>query len=73
MNWSTGLSWLTALKPAAGDGGVGEADCADMGTAFGLDASFGACRDEPQLMDRSGPSSASSLPWEYRLTRRTGL
>jgi hypothetical protein len=73
MNWSTGLSWLAALKAPAENRGAGEADCADMGTAFGLDASFGPAGDEPAMMGRDGALSASSLPWEYRLTRRSGL
>jgi len=73
MNWTTGLSWLAALKPPAADRAAGEADCADMGTAFGLDASFGPYGDEPATMSRDGASSSSSLPWEYRLTRRSGL
>jgi hypothetical protein len=74
MNWSTGLSWLAALKPAADDRASGEADCADMGTAFGLDASFGPACDEPARIGGDAASScSSSLPWEYRLTRRSGL
>jgi hypothetical protein len=73
MNWSTGLSWLAALKLPAADRRADEADCADMGTAFGLDASFGPAGDEPAMMGRDGMSSPSSLPWEYRLTRRSGL
>ena len=72
MNWSTGLSWLAALKPPAEDRASGE-DCADMGTAFGLDASFGPAGDGPTMMGRDGASLPCSLPWEYRLTRRQGL
>ena len=72
MNWSTGLSWLAALKAHPAASPADEADCADMGTAFGLDASFGPVGDEPP---RAGDatSATSSLPWEYRLTRRCGL
>jgi hypothetical protein len=72
MNWSTGLSWLAALKTPSADRSADEADCADMGTAFGLDASFGRTGDDPATMGRDSVSS-SSLPWEYRLTRRSGL
>ncbi len=72
MNWSTGLSWLAALKTPSGGLSADEADCADMGTAFGLDASFGPVGDEPRRADDAA-SAASSLPWEYRLTRRSSL
>jgi hypothetical protein len=43
-----------------------------MGTAFGLDASFGPAGDEPTPAG-NGASCASSLPWEHRLTRRSSL
>lgn len=72
MNWSTGLSWLAALKTAAAERSADEADCADMGTAFGLDASFGPAGDEPSAAG-NGASCSSSLPWEHRLTRRSSL
>jgi hypothetical protein len=70
MSWSTGLSWLAALRPPAHSATDG-ADPADMGTAFGLDASFDAVgRGEPS----PPPATAESpVPWEHRLTRRTGL
>ena len=50
---------------------AGATDYADMGTAFGLDASF-AC--DPAL--RIGPDVGEARdlpPWEHRLTRRSGL
>jgi len=69
MNWSTRLSWLAALKPPQAHA-PGDADPADMGTAFGLDASFEAVVGfEPQ----PALAAAAPLPWEHRLTRRTGL
>lgn len=46
-------------------------DYADMGTAFGLDATLAAGAALP-----GEPASAAACvapPWEYRLTRRTGL
>lgn len=71
MNWSSGLSWLALLKaPSALIDR--EADCADMGTAFGLDASFRLCGEEP-ILAGAGGMQESSLPWEHRLTRRSGL
>ena len=44
-------------------------DAADMGTAFGLDASF----DHPEVDPIPAGAAAADMPWEYRLTRRTGL
>ena len=70
MTWSSGLSWLVALKSPSAESIDREADCADMGTAFGLDASFGLRGEEPMF---AGVMQESSLPWEHRLTRRSGL
>jgi hypothetical protein len=72
MNWSSGLSWLAALKAPSPELICREADCADMGTAFGLDASFGLHGEEP-MRAGAGALQESSLPWEHRLTRRSGL
>ncbi len=72
MNWAKGISWLSALTPRQADGHAGEIDPADMGTAFGLDASFAAAADYP-LMLSSDPAAPGSFPWEHRLTRRSGL
>lgn len=72
MNWSTGLSWLSALKARREARRSGEPDHADMGTAFGLDASFGPIDDEPPMLHGS-QAAPSSLPWEHRLTRRSSL
>lgn len=72
MNWSSGLSWLAALKAPSAERTRDEADCADMGTAFGLDASFGPVADAPGEAGREAPAG-SSRPWEYRLTRRSSL
>jgi hypothetical protein len=69
MNWTPGLSWLAALRArraahkAAKDG-------ADMGTAFGLDASMTGPLDLDTV--RPGPPpTATAL--ERRLVRRSGL
>ena len=73
MNWSSGLSWWSALTRATPDEQrAGADDPADMGTAFGLDASFGPIGDPPPLV-RGALPAPSSLPWEHRLTRRSGL
>ena len=71
MNWSDGLSWLAALQARRAQARSGELDRADMGTAFGLDASFGPV-DAEMAAARSGPAPATP-PWEHRLTRRSGL
>ena len=54
-------------RPVPAGGG---ADPADMGTAFGLDASFDALDADPPVAEAV---AASPLPWEHRLTRRAGL
>jgi hypothetical protein len=78
MNWSARFSWLMALRagremrPAPCRDG--EADMADMGTAFGLDASFDAVSPyacAPQRDASVPPSLASAL--ESRLIRRSRL
>ena len=66
MSWSTGRSWLAALKSPLASQESAEPEPADMGTAFGLDASFGAVEYEP-------PSQPQSPSWEQRLNRRCGL
>lgn len=66
MNWSNRLSWLSALKVRPADGRSTEPDRADMGTAYGLDASFGPA--EPPAHENPLPP-----PWEHRLTRRSSL
>ena len=45
-------------------------DYADLGTAFGLDASVASGAAAPASVEFAGPSPQ---PWEHRLTRRTGL
>ena len=72
MNWANGLSWLSALNARLAERRASEPDHADMGTAFGLDASFGPA-DEPPRMALGALPAPSSLPWEHRLTRRSSL
>jgi hypothetical protein len=43
-----------------------------MGTAFGLDASFGTPTLPETALDAPS-SSATAAPWESRLVRRSGL
>ncbi|HEY9239467.1 MAG TPA: hypothetical protein VIP10_11560 [Burkholderiaceae bacterium] len=70
MNWSTGFAWWTAVT-SADAAGAREADPADMGTAFGLDASFGPVDAEPS--PPVAPGAPAPVPWEHRLTRRSSL
>lgn len=69
MDWSAGFSWWPALRRQRGSESDG-ADRADMGTAFGLDASFDSA-DPPPLHDAA--PQAAAMPWESRLVRRSGL
>ena len=64
MNFMPRWAWLQqAVRPTSRtpDG----PDAADMGTAFGLDASF---RDEPEVRQETPPWTAAP-----RLSRHTGL
>ena len=73
MDWSARFSWLAALR-APPELRFDETDRADMGTAFGLDASM-----EPDTSAAVPPPSGASAPadaataWESRLIRRSGL
>ncbi len=71
MDWSTGLSWLAALK-ARRDERFAHTDRADMGTAYGLEASMLAA-DDPQPELPATPAEASAQPWARRIVRRSGL
>ena len=70
MNWPHSLSWLAALKAKRAEQRSSEPDNADMGTAFGLDASFGPADASPLP---GSPTPQAPLPWEHRLTRRSNL
>ena len=71
MNWSKGLSWLAALK-ARHELHFQHTDRADMGTAFGLDASIGVADEARDPAPALAPE-ATPQPWEHRLIRRSGL
>lgn len=72
MNGSTGLSWLAALKARRARRRCAEPDRADMGTAFGLDASFDPGEGDAPASRTAMPATPAP-PWEYRLTRRSSL
>lgn len=72
MNWANGFSWWSALNARRDERRASEPDRADMGTAFGLDASFGPI-DEPPPIPHGALLAPGSLPWEHRLTRRSSL
>ena len=79
MNWSARFSWLMALRAGLETRATTmhhecDADMADMGTAFGLDASFDAVAPYASVPQRDAsvpPSMASAL--ESRLIRRSRL
>ena len=68
MNWSAGLAWLAALATRREARGT-PIDHADMGTAFGLDASLVPAYESGQ---DAGPASdrRSRQPFERRVVRR---
>ena len=68
MNWSARFSWWAALRSQRAPRSA-ETDRADMGTAFGLDASFESPATLPP--GHALPPALSSL--ESRLIRRSGL
>jgi len=70
MNWSERFAWLAALR-AQREAPAPAADPADMGTAFGLDATFDACAATPSWGHTLPPGT--EIPWESRLIRRSGL
>jgi hypothetical protein len=71
MNWSSSIAWLAAL--AAPDHPQLElSDPADMGTAFGLDASMLSAGDG--AYEATGrPADQALEPWERRIVRRSSL
>jgi len=75
MNWAIGVSWVSAWKARHAQRRSSEPDRADMGTAFGLDASFGPAQESPPnaLDAPAEPCESGTRPWVDRLIRRTGL
>jgi hypothetical protein len=71
MDWSARFSWLAALR-APPELRFDETDRADMGTAFGLDASMEPPAAVPPSSGASAPPDAATV-WESRLIRRSGL
>ncbi len=71
MNWSERFAWLAALR-AHPRPRPAETDRADMGTAFGLDASFDASAGHESLPAHTLPPAAPSS-FENRLVRRSRL
>ncbi|MEP7295041.1 MAG: hypothetical protein ABI702_02560 [Burkholderiales bacterium] len=71
MDWSTRFAWLAAWRglPAMD---AADTDRADMGTAFGLDASFDRFAAPASPPDVAEPPGAAPA-WEKRLIRRSGL
>jgi len=73
MNWTTGLSWMSAIGTGGESAEAGdEADRAGMGTAFGLDASMPPEREWGDASaERSGAPELTV--WERRLAGRSRL
>ena len=68
MDWSSGLAWLTTLTARRAQRPA-ELDHADMGTAFGLDASLmsaGDCAGDVH----PARSAREREPFERRVVRR---
>lgn len=70
MSWESRFSWLAAFRSHAS--APHEDDPAEMGTAYGLDASFGPAEADP-TPHPDAPAASPALPWEHRLTRRSCL
>lgn len=71
MNWENGLSWLSALKSTRIERPAHEHDHAEMGTAFGLEASMAALPGHGSPTWQLPPAAAEA--WERRVVRRSGL
>ena len=67
MNWTAGLAWLSTLNPDQEALDVDEPDRADMGTAFGLDASMST------EYAAALPGAPEPTVWERRLAGRSRL
>lgn len=67
MNLFSGLNWLTSMAPRRAVVHDDAPDPADMGTAFGLDASMA---EEPPAPDKSRAAKGSPPLNNDRLVRR---
>ena len=71
MELNSTLAWLAAFGPRPGDDCT-DADLADMGTAFGLNASMLAPTESlPEHV--AIPEADLNSAWERRVIRRSGL
>ncbi|MEO7150539.1 MAG: hypothetical protein ABIX46_02335 [Burkholderiaceae bacterium] len=65
---------LQSADPAVHAADAVLTDYADLGTAFGLDASVASAIASSASASASvDPAASAAPPWEHRLTRRTGL
>ncbi len=71
MKLIPGLSWFAALRSRRQPRVVAP-DHGDMGTAFGLDA-IQSMFHEPAVEPGVEIDPNAPLPWEHRVTRRSGL
>ncbi|MEO6033399.1 MAG: hypothetical protein ABIP61_16140, partial [Burkholderiaceae bacterium] len=63
MKRAAGVPWWAEFALRRAPNFTETTDRADMGTAFGLDASFPA-EDEPPEADASTPAETAPKPWE---------
>ena len=76
MTWLSGLAWLASRRAQREGVGDDDEDRAGMGTAFGLDASMSPPDDaggKAGTPSHGMTQPPAGLPWEHRLTRRSGL
>ena len=73
MKRATGLPWWAEFALRRETTFAETTDRADMGTAFGLDASFPAQDEAPEAGASTPAAGAAPKPWEHLLTRRSGL
>jgi hypothetical protein len=66
MAWRAGFSWLVSLAAVRRARRRSRPDHGDVGTAFGLDASF----DREERFDAAGTPPARR-PWAERVNRRS--
>lgn len=69
MNPLSGISWLSSLRRRREAAHPREADLADMGTTFGLDAAFPSLTDESRQEIKTRDAADAAQPADLRPTR----
>jgi hypothetical protein len=73
MNWTNGISWFSALRAVRVTRPANVFDNAEMGTAFGLEASMVEPEGDDSPIWKSASTPAAAEVWERRIVRRSGL